>query len=62
MIYACLGLEIFGGRLSQTEIIKLIAEDDSISKEWLYLNFNDYFMALNTLFGLMWQNDWEDIV
>ena len=29
---------------------------------WLYLNFNDYVMALNTLFGIMWQNDWEGIV
>ena len=29
---------------------------------WLYLNFNDYLMAMNTLFGIMWQNDWEIFV
>lgn len=35
---------------------------DDISEDWIYLNFNDYIMSLNTLFGLMWQNDWEAIV
>ena len=36
--------------------------DFEYSPDWLYLNFNDYVMALNTLFGIMWQNDWEGIV
>ena len=36
--------------------------DFEYESSWLYLNFNDYVMALNTLFGIMWQNDWEGIV
>ena len=37
-------------------------EADIVDSSWLYLNFNDYVMSLNTLFGLMWQNDWEAMV
>ena len=39
-----------------------MAAEADISEEWLYLNFNDYVMSLNTLFGMMWQNDWEAVV
>lgn len=62
MIYASIGVSAFGGTLSQTRITELAAEDDTIDTTWLYLNFNDYMMALNTLFGIMWQNDWEQFV
>ena len=63
MIFASIGQEVFGGRISETEIAKLEAQTDGdVSSDWLYLNFNDYIMSLNTLFGMMWQNDWEQIV
>lgn len=26
------------------------------------MNYNDYIMSMNTLFGMMWQNDWEGYV
>ena len=61
MIYASIGLEVFGGKISQTSIVELMAKDDDVDESWLYLNFNDYVMALNTLFGMMWLNDWEKI-
>mmetsp|Transcript_7574 Transcript_7574/g.9138 ORF Transcript_7574/g.9138 Transcript_7574/m.9138 type:complete len:84 (+) Transcript_7574:2794-3045(+) len=38
------------------------AGNDGIDADWVYLNFNDFVMSLNTLFTLMWQNDWENIV
>ena len=42
---------------------KAMAEHpDDFSEDWVYLNFNDYIMSMNTLFGMMWQNDWEAIV
>ena len=37
-------------------------EDPDIDDDWVYLNFNDFVMSLNTLFSVMWQNDWEAIV
>ena len=40
----------------------MVKYPDDIDESWLYLNFNDYIMSMNTLFGLMWQNDWEAIV
>ena len=53
----------FGGRISNDSIKLLIEEaPDIISYEWVYLNFNDFIMAMNTLFGFMWQNDWEALV
>ena len=63
LIYACIGLEFFGGKVNVTEINQLVADyENDIDESWLYLNFNDYVMSLNTLFGLMWLNDWEQIV
>ena len=65
LIYACIGLEFFGGKINQ-EFMTSIAENpeyaDEVSPDWLYLNFNDFIMSMNTLFGLMWLNDWEAIV
>lgn len=40
----------------------MVDHPDDIDENWIYLNFNDYIMSMNTLFGLMWQNDWEAIV
>ena len=63
LIYACIGLEFFGGKINEEFIANLTDEQaDIIDSSWLYLNFNDYVMSLNTLFGLMWQNDWEAMV
>jgi len=33
-----------------------------VKQDWIYLNFNDFVMSLNTLFAIMWQNDWEQLV
>lgn len=33
-----------------------------MKQDWIYLNFNDFVMSLNTLFAIMWQNDWEQLV
>lgn len=60
LIFASIGLEFFGGMLSASEIQALAADESTgVDETWLYLNFNDYVMSLNTLFGMMWQNDWE---
>jgi hypothetical protein len=29
---------------------------------WLYLNFNDSLMAVNTLFGFIWLNNWQEML
>ena len=63
LIYASIGLEFFGGKINEEFMSNLTDEQaDIIDSSWLYLNFNDYVMSLNTLFGLMWQNDWEAMV
>ena len=63
LIYASIGLEFFGGKVNQEFITAAIEKyPDDISEDWIYLNFNDYIMSMNTLFGMMWQNDWEAIV
>lgn len=55
LIYACIGLEFFGGKNNVQEINYLVANyENDIDESWLYLNFNDYVMSLNTLFGMMW--------
>jgi len=55
LIYASIGVEFFGGMINQESVTALIEEyGDDIDESWLYLNFNDYTMALNTLFGMMW--------
>ena len=64
MIYACMGMYLFGGKINTNEMNRLVDKypEFEYEEDWLYLNFNDYVMALNTLFGIMWQNDWEGIV
>ena len=57
LIYASLGIMWFGG-LINTETIEGF-DEDIVDESWVYLNFNDFIMAMNTLFGFMWQNDWE---
>ena len=54
LIYASIGVAWFGGVLSTDSIKDLMAESDIIAYEWVYLNFNDFIMAMNTLFGFMW--------
>jgi len=55
LIYASVGLEVFGGMINQESITELMVKyPDDIDESWLYLNFNDYIMSMNTLFGLMW--------
>ena len=55
LIYASIGLEFFGGKVNVAEIDELTASHpDDVDDSWLYLNFNDYVMSLNTLFGIMW--------
>ena len=60
LIYASLGIMWFGG-LINTETIEGF-DEDIVDESWVYLNFNDFIMAMNTLFGFMWQNDWEALV
>ena len=64
LIYASLGMYLFGGEVNREALNRLVEKypDFEAESSWLYLNFNDYVMALNTLFGIMWQNDWEGIV
>ena len=56
LIYASLGVAWFGGMINSESIIIFMEKDsnDIISPEWVYLNFNDFVMAMNTLFGFMW--------
>ena len=63
LIYASIGVAWFGGKINGDSIKDLMeAAPDIIAYEWVYLNFNDFIMAMNTLFGFMWQNDWEALV
>ena len=63
VIYASIGIMLFGGLINY-ESIKVLAanSNDVVDTEWVYLNFNDFYMAFNTLFGMMWENDWEQYV
>lgn len=58
LIYASIGQIFFGG-LINTESITTFKD---VEESWVYLNFNDFIMSMNTLFGFMWQNDWEQLV
>ena len=62
LIYASIGLEFFGGKINQEFVQKCIDEGYDVDASWVYLNFNDFVMSLNTLFSLMWVNDWEKLV
>ena len=63
LIYASIGVAWFGGIINTESINNLIElAPDVVAYEWVYLNFNDFIMAMNTLFGFMWQNDWEQLV
>ena len=63
LIYASIGLEFFGGKINVEFMTRMQADyADDISENWILLNFNDYIMSMNTLFGMMWLNDWEAIV
>jgi len=62
LIFASIGLEFMGGRISVDVVAQLQQLDSEVSDTWVYLNFNDFVMSLNTLFGIMWQNDWEQLV
>jgi hypothetical protein len=60
MIYGTLGVIWFGGKISEADIIVWNAEDPSpdLDTEWVFLNFNDFGSAINSLFGMMALNDW----
>jgi hypothetical protein len=60
MIYGTLGVIWFGGKISEEDIIAWNAEDPSLDldTEWVFLNFNDFGSAINSLFGMMALNDW----
>ena len=60
LIYASLGIMWFGGLINRQTIKTFNL--DIIDESWVYLNFNDFIMAMNTLFGFMWENDWEAYV
>ena len=50
----------FGGLINRQTIKTFNL--DIVDESWVYLNFNDFIMAMNTLFGFMWENDWEAYV
>ena len=62
LIYATIGLEYFGGKISTSYVQEQIDAGVDLDPSWVYLNFNDFIMSMNTLFSIMWQNDWEAIV
>ena len=53
-VYAAVGVSLFGGLISVSDL----DAQEEFDPAWVYLNFNDFLMALNTLFGIMWQNGW----
>jgi hypothetical protein len=60
MIYASVGVVWFGGKVTMENYALLEALEPDIEGNdyWQYLNFNDYGMAMNTLFAIMALNDW----
>ena len=61
MLFAIIAVRWLGGRISTANINELVALDDNINSLWIWLNMNDYGAAINTLFGIMTLNDWENI-
>ena len=59
MIYSVIGVRWFGGKIS-IDNIDAIAEAIGISEAWVWLNFNDFFSGIVSLFGLMALNGWEN--
>ena len=54
---------MFGGEINFNSIQELIEKSDGlVEEEWVYINFNDFYMAFNTLFGMMWENDSEQYI
>jgi hypothetical protein len=58
MIYGTLGVIWFGGKINTISISEWNAEDDGIDLDWVFLNYNDFGSAINSLFGMMALNDW----
>ena len=59
MIYSVIGVRWFGGKIS-TDNIGDIVDAIDISPDWVYLNFNDFFSGIVSLFGMMALNGWEN--
>jgi len=59
MIYAVIGMRLFGGEININTIQELAETNDNIDTMWVYLNFNDFFSSINTLYGIMTLNGWE---
>ena len=60
VIYTSIGIMLFGGKINYETINTLIEKSDGVvDPEWVYMNFNDFYMGFNTLFALIWENDWQ---
>ena len=58
MIYGTLGCIWFGGKINEVSINEWAIENPDIDPNWVFLNFNDFGSAINSLFGMMALNDW----
>ena len=54
LIYASMGLEFFGGKINRQFMQEMADKGFDFEDSWVYLNFNDFIMSLNTLFSIMW--------
>lgn len=62
-LYIIIGIEIFGGKIN-SEVFKVLLElnpDSEIGGDYIWLNFNDYWSGLNTLFSMQLFNNWQFI-
>jgi len=61
--YILIGMEIYGGKIN-TEVFHQIFEhnpDTEIGGDYIWLNFNDYFSGIITLFSMQLFNNWQFI-
>lgn len=58
MLFAAIGQEWFGGLINTKSMPGLLQANEDIKPLWIYINFNDYAQSMNSLFGIIWLNDW----
>ena len=63
LLYSAIGGHLFGGVINTNSIVTIVANSDGlVDPSWVYLNFNDSIMSINTLFSFIWLNGWEQML
>lgn len=60
-LYTLVGMEIYGGKIN-TKVFEDIFQanpDTEIGSDYIWLNFNDFYSGLITLFTMQLFNNWQ---